>query len=130
MSIEILQFPKAATKEQLIDLLAEIGYVQDENLFFPRRIYKIAVNITNTGTTEWSSEHLHGKAAGKFEISKEWSGEWKLQPGETTQVYYKITAPGTSGKYRLKVSIINDGKKVASRTRKINVVSLNSPGNR
>jgi len=93
-------------------------------------IYKVVVNITNTGKSEWSSEHLHGKAAGKFEITKEWSGEWKLQPGETTQVYYKITAPGTAGKYRLKITIYNDNKKLVARTRQIIVVDANSPGNK
>lgn len=93
-------------------------------------IYKVAVNITNTGKTEWSSEHLHGKADGKFDISKEWSTEWKLQPGESTQVYYKITAPGTAGKYRLKITIYNDSKKIISRSRKITVVDVTSPGNK
>ena len=92
--------------------------------------HKIAVNITNTGTTEWSSEHLHGKEHGKFEVTKEWSGEWKLQPGETTQVYYKVTAPSEPGSYKLWVSIYNDNKRIATGSRKVEVVSITSPGNK
>jgi hypothetical protein len=35
MSIEIWQFPDSATKDQLVSLLSELGYLQDENLFWP-----------------------------------------------------------------------------------------------
>jgi len=35
MSIEIWQFPQSATRDQLIALLLELGYVQGENLFSP-----------------------------------------------------------------------------------------------
>lgn len=34
MSIEIWQFPKSATKDQLTSLLLELGYVQGENIFW------------------------------------------------------------------------------------------------
>ena len=35
MSIEVWQFPKAATKEQLVNLLERLGFSQGENLFWP-----------------------------------------------------------------------------------------------
>ena len=88
---------------------------------------KVALNITNTGTNEWSSEHLHGKEYSIFDVTKEWSGVVILQPGETTQLYYKITAPNIAGKYKLVFTVYNDGKKVASRTRTITVTDAVTP---
>ena len=35
MSIEVWQFPRAASKDELVGLLKSLGYKQGENLLFP-----------------------------------------------------------------------------------------------
>jgi uncharacterized protein YfaS (alpha-2-macroglobulin family) len=85
--------------------------------------YKVTVTITNTGKNKWSSADLTAKAYGPFYISKEWSGEWTIEPGQSTQTFYAITAPQKSGKYKLKVVFYNHGKRIGTKSKKIEVVS-------
>lgn len=85
---------------------------------------KVTVTITNTGNTTWTSENAYAHELGPFEINKEWQGEWKLEPGQSKEVYYKVTAPDKSGSYKMRIIIYNGDKKIAYRTKKVEVVSL------
>jgi uncharacterized membrane protein len=85
--------------------------------------YKVQCTITNISQNEWNSEDLHAKVHGPFEVSKEWSGEWKLSPGESITVYYKVTAPQKSGSFKIKVTFYDGNKKVGYKSKKILVVS-------
>ena len=85
---------------------------------------KVTVTITDTGNTTWTSEIAYAHELGPFEINKEWSGEWKLEPGQSKEVYYKVTAPDKSGSYKMRIIIYNGDKKIAYRTKKVEVVSL------
>ena len=54
-------------------------------------------------------------------ISKEWSGDWKLEPGQSKEVFYKVTAPEKSGSYKMRIVVYNGNKKIAYRTKKVEV---------
>ncbi len=83
--------------------------------------YKVTCTITNSSGNIWSSEPLYAKAKGPFEISKEWTGEWKLNPGESTNVFYKVTAPTKPGTYKLRVTFYDGDKKIGYKSKKITV---------
>lgn len=85
---------------------------------------KVTVTITNTGSTLWTSENAYAHELGPFDISKEWTGEWKLEPGESKEVYYKVTAPEKSGSYKMRIVIYNGNKKIGFRNKKVEVVSI------
>jgi uncharacterized protein (DUF58 family) len=85
---------------------------------------KVTVTITNTGSTQWTSENAYAHELGPFEINKEWTGEWKLEPGQSKEVYYKVTAPEKSGSYKMRIVIYNGNKKIGYRSKKVEVVSL------
>jgi len=81
----------------------------------------ISITITNTGDNEWSSEKLSGKETGPFEIRKSGNNDFKLQPGQSQTLNYTITAPNSAGKKTCKVYFYTSGRKIGSKTKKINV---------
>ncbi len=85
---------------------------------------KVTVTITNTGNQLWTSENVYAHELGLFEITKEWSGEWKLEPGQSKELQYTVTAPNNSGDYKMRVVIYDGNKKIGYRTKKVKVVSL------
>lgn len=85
---------------------------------------KVTVTITNTGTTLWTSENAYAHELGPFDINKEWTGDWKLEPGQSKDVYYKVTAPEKPGSYKMRIVIYNGNKKIGHRNKKVEVVSL------
>lgn len=85
---------------------------------------KVTVTITNTGKTLWTNENVYAHELGPFEITKEWSGEWKLEPGQSKELQYTVTAPNNSGSYKMRVVIYDGDKKIGYRSKKVQVVSL------
>ncbi len=85
---------------------------------------KVTVTITNVGKNLWTSENVYGHELGEFEIKKEWSGDWKLEPGQSKELQYTVTAPSTSGSYKMRIVIYDGNKKIGFRSKKVEVVSL------
>ncbi len=82
---------------------------------------KVTVTITNTGKNLWTSENVYAHELSVFDISKEWSGDWKLEPGQSKEVFYKVTAPDKPGSYKMRVVIYDGNKKIGYRTKKVEV---------
>ena len=119
-SFALLLILSASVKAQTDKVKAGMSDIPDEmNL---GETYKIAVTITNIGTNDWSSENLSRKFYGPFDVTKEWEGVWKLKPGESTQVYYKVT-PLEAGQHKLRVMIYNGDKRIGYRSKKVTVNS-------
>ena len=85
---------------------------------------KVTVTITNTGKNTWTNENIYSHELGVFEIKKEWSGEWKLEPGQSKELQYTVTAPDKSGSYKMRIVIYDGNKKIGYRSKKVEVVSL------
>ncbi len=85
---------------------------------------KVTVTITNTGKTTWSNENIYSHELSVFEITKEWSGEWKLEPGQSKELQYTVTAPDRSGSFKMRIVIYDGNRKIGYRSKKVEVVSL------
>ncbi len=85
---------------------------------------KVTVTITNTGKTTWTNENIYSHELSVFEIKKEWSGEWKLEPGQSKELQYTVTAPDKSGSFKMRIVIYDGNKKIGYRSKKVEVVSL------
>jgi uncharacterized membrane protein len=85
---------------------------------------KVTVTITNTGKTTWTSENVYAHELSVFDIRKEWSGEWKLEPGQSKELQYTVTAPEKSGSFKMRIVIYDGNKKIGHRSKKVEVVSL------
>ncbi len=85
---------------------------------------KVTVTITNTGKNLWTNENIYAHELGMFEITKDWSGEWKLDPGQSKELQYTVTAPNNSGDYKMRVVIYDGNKKIGYRNKKVKVISL------
>lgn len=84
----------------------------------------ISITITNTGDNEWSSDKFSGKETGPFEIKKSGNNDFKLQPGQSQTLTYTLTAPQTAGKKKCNVYFYTENKKIGSKSKKINILSL------
>ncbi|MEO8515013.1 MAG: hypothetical protein ABI543_15755, partial [Ignavibacteria bacterium] len=73
---------------------------------------------------EWSSDKFSGKETGPFEIKKSGNNDFKLQPGQSQTLNYSLTAPNGPGKKQCKVYFYTDNKKIGSKSKKINILSL------
>jgi len=85
---------------------------------------KVTVTITNTGKNTWTNENIYSHELSVFEIKKEWSGDWKLEPGESKELQYTVTAPDKSGSFKMRIVIYDGNKKIGYRSKKVEVVSL------
>ncbi len=85
---------------------------------------KVTVTITNTGNTTWTNENVYAHELSVFDIRKEWSGEWKLEPGQSKELQYTVTAPERSGSFKMRIVIYDGNKKIGYRSKKVEVVSL------
>lgn len=85
---------------------------------------KVTVTITNTGKNTWTNENVYAHELSVFEIKKEWSGEWKLEPGQSKELQYTVTAPDRSGNFKMRIVIYDGNKKIGYRSKKVEVVSL------
>lgn len=85
---------------------------------------KVTVTITNTGKNTWTGENVYAHELGIFEIRKEWSGDWKLEPGQSKELQYTVTAPDKSGSFKMRVVIYDGNKKIGYRNKKVEIVSI------
>jgi uncharacterized membrane protein len=90
----------------------------------------VTVTITNTGNNNWTNANVDVKELGLFDISKNWDVIWILEPGQSRDLQYNVTAPKHTGKHRMKIVVYNDGKRIGSRTKVINVVNSSTPNNK
>lgn len=84
----------------------------------------VTVTITNIGKNKWTNENIYSHELGAFEIKKDWTGTWELEPGQSKDLQYSVTAPNTSGSYKMRIVIYNGDKKIGYRSKKVEVISL------
>jgi hypothetical protein len=92
--------------------------------------YTVTVTITNNSTGAWNSEKFKAKFYGKFTVTNPNETVFVLQPGESTNKIYNVTAPSTTGRYKIKVIIYNGERKVALKSRTVKVISGTDPENK
>ena len=85
---------------------------------------EITVTVTNTGTNTWSSSKLNTKVTGGFTFTTDTIGwdVFKLEPGESKSLDYKLTAPNSTGKKKCKVYFYSDNKKIGTKQKTIKVI--------
>lgn len=84
----------------------------------------VTVTITNIGKNKWTNENIYSHELGAFEIKKDWTGTWELEPGQSKELQYTVTAPNTSGSYKMRIVIYNGDKKIGYRSKKVEVISM------
>lgn len=85
---------------------------------------KVTVTITNVGKNTWSNENIYAHELSVFDIKKEWSDDWKLEPGQSKELQYTVSAPEKSGSFKMRIVIYDGNKKIGYRSKKVDVVSL------
>lgn len=86
----------------------------------------VTVTITNIGKNKWSNENLYAHELGAFEIVKDWSGTWEIEPGQSKDLQYTVIAPNTPGNYRIRIAVYKGDKKISYRSKKVEVLSTSS----
>lgn len=96
MSIEIWQFPRTATREELVDLLKSLGYKRGENLFFP--------GPPGTLSFFWSEPRdflsTSGVDASVFPLDAEGKEAWKTQNDWALRTRTSISASSFDQKFQ------------------------------
>ncbi len=91
----------------------------------------VTVTYTNTGKTTWTNANIDVRELGLFDISKDWTAVWTLEPGQSKSFQYNVTAPKNTGKHRMKLVVYNNDKKIGSKNKVVNVVdNAKSPDNK
>ena len=80
------------------------------------------VTIKNTSKkTELSTDGISFETSGDYTVSPTGVPVIILQPKESTDLTFNLTAPLAQGKSKFKITFYNDGKKVGSKTKNIRI---------
>ena len=80
------------------------------------------VTIKNTSKkTELSTDGISFETSGDYAVSPSGVPVIILQPKESTDLTFNLTAPLEQGKSKFKITFYNNGKKVSSKTRNIRI---------
>lgn len=117
----------------LLLLLASVSYTQNSNdkvkaalSDMPSQMKAgettvITVTITNIGAATWSNADITARELGVFDITKVSDVLWSIEPGQSRDIQYRVTAPQKPGKYKMRVVVYNGSKKVGSKNKTVTV---------
>lgn len=121
-----LLFTSAANSQNAGRVKAAVSTMPDE--MKAGETITVTATVTNLGNETWSSENFDAKELGPFDIRRQFKEEWKVDPGNSINLNYSVTAPKTTGKQKIRLVFYNGTKKVLVKTRTVNVVDSSNPG--